>query len=150
MYKGSEPMKKLKTMTIGILLIGMFLATATLSFAVQDLKIGASSSATGSFEGSMGPRPHGNQTVGTISGTYKLRNHGGRFNGDWNITLQNNSVSGTMKGVFARHFIFGKIIVAGTGRTMQIVGFLRVNNETFAGRFMAPVGPALYFWGTYT
>lgn len=136
-------------MMIGILLISMFLATTT-SFAVQDLKTGALPSKTGSFEGSLGPRPHGNQTVGTISGTYEHRTHGGRFNGDWNLSYQNISASGTMKGRFARHIIIGRITITETNRTLPIVGFLRVNNETFSGRVMAPVGPALYFWGTYT
>ena len=143
-------MKKLKTMTLVILLIGMFLATTIPSFAVQNLNHNAVLLTTGSFEGNLGPRPHGNKTVGTFSGTYEVRARGGRFTGDWDLSFQNKSASGTMKGVFARHFIFGRITVAETNKRAPIVGFLRANNETIVGRVMAPVGPALYFWGSYT
>jgi hypothetical protein len=143
-------MKKLRTMMIGILLIGMFLATMSPSFAVQDLKTSVLPSTTGSFEGNIGPRPHGNQTVGAFSGTYELRNRGGRFTGDWNVVLQNKNASGTMRGLFARHFVIGRMTIVGVNRTIPIVGFLRVINETFTGRAMAPIGPALYFWGTFT
>jgi hypothetical protein len=104
----------------------------------------------GSFEGSIGPRPHGNQTVGNISGTYAARNRGGRFNGEWEISIQNTSKSGTMRGAFMRIFILGRATIDGVNRTIPIVGFMRSTNGTFVGRFMAPVGPALYFWGTYT
>jgi hypothetical protein len=41
-------------------------------------------------------------------------------------------------------------MVNGTEKTLPIVGFIKVQNGQFIGRFMAPVGPALYFWGTYT
>jgi len=82
----------------------------------------------GSFEGSIGPRIHGNQTVGNISGTYELRNRGGRFNGEWAISFQNTSKSGSMRGVFQRIFILGRITIDAVNRTIPIVGFLRFTN----------------------
>jgi len=103
----------------------------------------------GSFEGSIGPRIHGNQTVGNISGTYELRNRGGRFNGEWAISFQNTSKSGTMRGAFLRIFLLGRIVIDDVNRTIPIVGFIRYTNGSFVGRCMAPRGPALYFWGTY-
>jgi len=130
--------------------MGISLTTAVPHVTVKNLSNDVTTATSGTFEGSIGPRIHGNKTVGTISGTYELRNRGGRFTGNWDITIQNKSASGTMRGVFARHFLFGKITIAETNRTMPIVGFLGVRNETFTGRFMAPVGPALYFWGTHS
>ena len=143
-------MKKIVVIIIGILVLGMSVIATIPSFAVQNLNNRTATATTGSFEGSMGPRPHGNKTVGSFSGTYELRSRGGRFTGDWNLSFQNKSASGTMKGMFARHFMFGRITITETNKKAPIVGFLRANNETFAGRVMAPVGPALYFWGTYT
>lgn len=110
----------------------------------------ATTSLLGSFEGSIGPRPRGNQTIGNISGTYELRNRGGRFNGECAITIQNTSKSGTMRGVFIRIFLFGKVTIDEENRTVPIVGFIRHINGSFVGRFMAPTGPTLYFWGTYS
>ncbi len=111
---------------------------------------GAVLTVAGSFEGSIGPRPHGNQTVGSITGSYELRNRGGRFNGNWSISVQNTSKSGTMRGAFVRIFFIGRVTIEGVNRTVPIIGFLRHVNGSFVGRFMAPVGPALYFWGTYS
>jgi hypothetical protein len=148
--KGSERMKKIFVMMIGILVSSISVTAAIPSFAVQNLNHNTVLLTTGSFEGNLGPRPHGNKTMGTFSGTYELRARGGRFTGDWNLSFQNKSASGTMKGVFARHFIFGRITVAETNKRAPIVGFLRANNETVVGRVMAPVGPALYYWGSYT
>jgi len=141
-------MKKVIIILIGVLLLSMSFAAA-LPYAL--VKNEAKTTArNGAFEGSIGPRPHGNQTVGSFSGTYHLRNRGGRFIGNWTISLQNFSASGTMRGFFARHIILGRISVSQDNRTLPVIGFLRANNDTFAGRAMAPVGPALYFWGTYT
>jgi hypothetical protein len=138
-------MKKVAVLMIGILIVAMSVTVPSL--AVQNINDQTTTATTGSFEGSLGPRPHGNKTVGTFSGTYELRVRGGRFTGDWNLSFQNKSASGTMKGVFAKHFMFGRITVTETNKRAPIVGFLRVNNETFVGRVMAPVGPALYYWG---
>jgi hypothetical protein len=102
-----------------------------------------------SFEGNFGPRIHGNQTIGNISGTYDLRNRGGRFNGEWAISFQNTSKSGTMRGAFMRRFILGRITIDSVNRTIPVIGFIRFTNGSFVGRCMAPMGLALYFWGTY-
>ncbi len=106
--------------------------------------------ATGTFVGSIGYRSGGNWTsVGAINGTYELRNRGGRFTGDWSIQLQNKSANGTMRGVFRPPFFFGRVDING-GRHAPIVGFLIARNNTFGGRFMAPIGPALYYKGNFT
>jgi hypothetical protein len=141
-------MKKITVLIIGILIVGMSVSATIPSLDVRTLNNKTVTAATGSFEGTLGPRTHGNTTVGTFSGTYELRNRGGRFTGDWNLSFQNKSASGTMRGVFAKHFMFGRITIAENNKKAPIVGFLRVNNETFVGRVMAPIGPALYFWGT--
>ena len=143
-------MKKIIVLVTGIFLLSMS-ATATISgLELQHSHTTTAIITTGSFSGTLGPRPHGNITVGTCNGTYNLRNRGGRFIGDWNLSFQNKSLSGTMKGLFLRHFIVGRITVAGTDRKAPIIGFLRARDGTFAGRAMAPVGPALFFWGTYS
>ena len=103
----------------------------------------------GSFQGSIGPRPHGNQTVGNISGSFTLRDRAGRFEGIWDISIQNTSRSGTIRGAFRRIVVIGRVTVDEVNRTIPIVGFIRIINGSFVGRFMAPRGPALYFWGTY-
>ena len=102
---------------------------------------------SGSFNGSIGPRPHSNLTIGTISGTYQMRNRGGQFVGEWNVFYQNVSKTGTMRGMFLRFFVIGRITVNEMNRTLPIVGFIRFTNDSFMGRCMAPRGPALYFWG---
>lgn len=105
----------------------------------------------GTYNGSIGLRRPNNATeLGTISGTYMMRQRGGHFLGEW--TLRNDTQSGIMKGIFTKHFLIGKIsaLINGTNRTLPIIGFLKFSNNEFVGRFMAPVGPALYFWGTYT
>jgi hypothetical protein len=109
----------------------------------------ATTALAGSFQGSIGPRAHGNQTVGNISGTYTLRNRAGRFNGTWDISIQNTSRSGTIRGAFRRVFFIGRAVVDEVNRTIPVIGFIRYANGSFVGRFMAPRGPALYFWGTY-
>ncbi|MBN1861554.1 MAG: carboxypeptidase regulatory-like domain-containing protein [Candidatus Thermoplasmatota archaeon] len=103
---------------------------------------------SGSFNGSMGPRLHSNLTVGTIWGTYQMRNRGGRFTGEWNVFYQNVSKTGTMRGMFLRFFVIGRITIDEMNRTLPIIGFIRFTNGSFVGRCMAPRGPALYFWGT--
>lgn len=143
-------MKRICVMLLGVLMIGISMASAIPSFAVQDLHHDIALATAGSFEGSLGPRLNGNKTVGTFSGTYELRARGGRFTGDWNLSFQNKSATGTMKGIFTRHFIFGRLTITETNKRAPIVGFLRINNETIVGRVMAPVGPALYYWGSIT
>lgn len=105
---------------------------------------------TGTFEGNIGYKRQGQNAtiVGTISGTYEMRNRSGRFTGDW--ATENRT--GTFRGGFGRQILLGRIsaMVNGTERTLPIVGFIRVQDNQFIGRFMAPVGPALYFWGNYT
>jgi hypothetical protein len=103
---------------------------------------------SGSFTGSIGPRLHSNLTIGTILGTYHMRNRGGRFSGEWNVFYQNVSKTGTMRGMFSRFFVIGRITIDGMNRTLPIVGFIRFTNGSFRGRGMAPRGPALFFWGT--
>jgi hypothetical protein len=105
---------------------------------------------TGEFDGNIGYKlPDQNATIaGTISGTYEIRDKGGIFSGD----LATKNKTGTFKGVFGKNILIGKIatLVDGTEKSLPIVGFYGVKNGQFIGRFMAPVGPALYFWGNYT
>lgn len=105
----------------------------------------------GTFSGYIGiPRQQDPIVMGTISGTYQLRNRGGVFNGDWAIDYQNRSGAGTVHGWFGRHILLGRI--SGENRTLPIIGFIGFNTTSheFIGRAMSFVGPALYFWGTYT
>jgi hypothetical protein len=143
-------MKKIIVIILCILMSSISVTAAIPTITVQHLYDKNELMTTGSFSADLGPRPYGNKTVGTLSGTYELRARGGRFTGDWNLSFQNKSATGTIKGVFAKHFIFGRITVTETNRKAPIVGFLRVNNESIVGRVMAPVGPALYYWGSYT
>ena len=143
-------MKKTVVILIGLLLLGISVTATIPSFAVQNMSTQTSATTSGTFQGSIGPRPQGNKTIGFFSGTYELRSRGGRFTGDWDLSFQNKSASGKVNGIFTRQFIFGRITISETNKKAPIVGFLRANNETIVGRVMAPVGPALYFWGTYT
>lgn len=138
-------MKNLTPLAICLMLVSIPLATAATTLHPQTQILAP----TGAYEGSIGYRGGGGNwtSVGAINGTYELRNKGGRFIGDWSIQLQNKSMNGTMRGFFHPPFMFGHIDT--TGHHAPIVGFLMAKNNTFAGRFMAPVGPALYFKGTY-
>jgi len=147
--KGGYEMKKI--LTIGLCLI--FLGVSTAVVASERLQQNIQRMpllSDGTFEANIGyKRPNQNATiVGTMNGTYTMRNRGGRFTGDW--ATENNT--GTMRGVFGRHFLVGRVsaLINGTEKSLPIVGFLKAQNYSFIGRFMAPVGPALYFWGTYT
>jgi hypothetical protein len=104
----------------------------------------------GIFDANIGYKRQGQNAtiVGTMNGTYELRTRGGRFIGDWSTENR----TGTLRGIFGRHLLVGRIstMINGTQRSLPIVGFLRAYNNTLLGRFMAPIGPALYFWGTYT
>jgi hypothetical protein len=140
--------KKIAIISI-CLFLGVSIATATPGLTQQIIQK-MPLTQTGTFEGNIGyKRQSQNATiVGTMSGTYELRNRSGIFTGDW-IT---ENRTGTFRGVFGRNILIGKIttLVNGTEKSLPIVGFYGGRNGQFIGRFMAPVGPALYFWGNYT
>ena len=142
-------MKKIITVSLCLLFIGISVAAAEsglTSPTTQTLPLAQN----GTFEGRIGYKRQGQNAtiVGTLNGTYVMRARGGRFTGDW--ATENRT--GTLRGAFGRHYLVGRIstMVNGTERSLPIVGFLRAQNNSFVGRFMAPVGPALYFWGDYT
>lgn len=142
-------MKKKLLMISLCLLIGVSIAAAAPRIPQQTTDTIVLDS-TGTFDGNIGYKwQDQNATiVGTISGTYEIRNRGGLFIGDW-VTVNR---TGNFKGVFGRNILIGKItiLVNGTEKVLPIVGFYGSRNGQFIGRFMAPVGPALYFWGNYT
>lgn len=132
------------------LLIGVSIVAATPIFPQKTTQI-TILDPTGTFDGNIGYKRQGqNATIlGTMSGAYELRTKGGIFTGDF--VLKNRT--GTFQGVFGRNILIGKIttLVNGTEKSLPIVGFYGNNqNGQFIGRFMAPVGPALYFWGQYS
>lgn len=142
-------MKKILTFSLCLLFLGVTAAAAAPALTPQVTNT-TPTFAGGTFVGNIGYKRQGENAtiVGTINGTYEMRARGGRFMGDW-VT---NNRSGTVRGGFARHFLIGRVtlMVNGSERTVPIVGFLRAVDGQFIGRFMAPVGPALYFWGDYT
>jgi hypothetical protein len=142
-------MKKIAIISLCLLFLGVSVTVATPGVThqtIQKMPI----TQTGTFNGNIGYKRQGQNAtiVGTVSGTYELRNRSGRFTGDW--AMKNRT--GTFKGRFGRHILIGKItaLVNGTEKSLPIVGFIGGKNSQFIGRFMAPVGPALYFWGHYT
>ncbi len=143
-------MKKITIIGLCFLFLGVSLASATPDMTQQHLQL-FTVDPTGTFQGTIGipeHQGHNETIVGTINGSYWLRTRGGRFTSDW----QTENRTGTIRGAFGRHLLIGRIstMVNGTERSLPIVGFLKAQNYSFIGRFMAPVGPALYFWGTYT
>ena len=142
-------MKKIITVSLCLLFIGVSVAAAESGLTSQTTQT-LPLAQNGTFEGSIGYKRQGQNAtmVGTLNGTYVMRARGGRFTGDW--ATENRT--GTLRGAFGRHYLVGRIstMVNGTERSLPIVGFLRAQNNSFMGRFMAPVGPALYFWGEYT
>jgi hypothetical protein len=141
-------MKKIMTISLCLLFLGVSIAVAAPGLTQQTIQT-TTLDPTGTFNGVVSPQRGPNATiVGTISGNYTLRNRGGRFTGDW--ATENRT--GTFRGGFGRHIVIGRmtILVNGTERTLPIVGFIKAQDGQFAGRFMAPVGPALYFRGDYT
>lgn len=141
-------MKKIALVGICLLLLGVSIAAAAPGQKYQAPQT-TTLDPTGTFDGSVGYRRADNTTiVGTITGTYEMRNRGGRFTGEW----ATENYTGTMKARFGRHILVGKIstMVNGTEKSLPIVGFIGAKDGQFLGRFMAPIGPALYFWGTYT
>ncbi len=141
-------MKKLAIIGICILFIGVTIAAATPTLTKNASPVTLNS--TGAFQANIGYKRQGQNAtvVGTMNGTYEMRARGGRFIGNW----YTENRTGTIRGGFLRHFLIGRItiLVNETERTLPIVGFLRAQDGQLIGRFMAPVGPALYFWGDYT
>jgi len=140
-----------KIITIGLcLLFAVVSVVAAAPGITQQKTLPIPLDPDGTFEANIGyRRPGQNATiVGTMNGTYEMRARGGRFIGDW--FTENRT--GTLRGGFTRHFLIGRItiLVNETERTLPIIGFLRAQDGQLLGRFMAPVGPALYFWGAYT
>ena len=131
------------------LLLGVSIAAAA-PHITQQITQTTTLNLTGEFDGKIGYKlPDQDATiVGTISGTYEIRDKGGIFSGDW----ATDNRTGTFRGVFGKNILIGKIatLVDGTEKSLPIVGFYRGKNGQFIGRFMAPVGPALYCWGNYT
>ncbi|DAC72908.1 MAG TPA: hypothetical protein DSN98_02800 [Thermoplasmata archaeon] len=141
-------MKKIMTISLCLLFIGVSIAAAAPGLTQQTTQT-MPLVPTGTFSGVVSPRRGPNATVvGTISGNYTLRNRGGRFTGDW--ATENRT--GTIRGGFGKHILIGRIsiLVNGTEKSLPIVGFIKAQDGQFVGRFMAPVGPALYFWGDFT
>jgi len=140
--------KKIATISL-YLILGVLISTAAPSFT-QQITQATTLNLTGEFDGNIGYKlPDQEATiVGTISGTYEIRDKGGIFSGDW----ATDNRTGTFGGVFGKNILIGKIatLVDGTEKSLPIVGFYREKNGQFIGRFMAPVGPALYCWGNYT
>ena len=139
--------KFLATYTIFVLLLSMSLATAVQPI-IKDARL---IEPDGSFSGYIGIPKQDPVIMGNISGVYKLLNRGGGFNASWDIDYKNFSGSGTVRGIFGKNILLGKLSAEGYNKTMPIIGFIKfdVNNQTFIGRAMSYVGPALYFWGTY-
>lgn len=142
-------MKKIMALSLCLLFMGVSVAVAAPGLTSQPTQT-LPLAQNGTFEGNIGYKRQGQNAtiVGTMNGTYLMRARGGRFTGDW--ATENRT--GDLRGAFGRHLLVGRItiMVNGTERSLPIVGFLRAQNNSFIGRFMAPVGPALYFWGDYT
>jgi hypothetical protein len=140
-----DNMKKIMIVGICLLFIGVSFAAAVPGIKQQTVRLGTS----GAFDGNIGYKRQGQNAtiVGTITGTYEMKNRGGRFTGDWATA----NYSGTLKGRFGKHLLIGKVsaMINGTEKSLPIIGFIGAKDSQFLGRFMAPVGPALYFWGTY-
>jgi hypothetical protein len=139
-------MKKIAIIGLCLVLLSVSITAAKPGFSQQTTQT-LPLDPTGDFQGNVGYKRQGQNAtiVGTISGTYATRNRGVRFTGDW--ATENRT--GTFKGVCGRHILLGRItlMVNGTERTLPIIGFIRIQDGQFLGRFMAPIGPALYFWG---
>jgi hypothetical protein len=142
-------MKKIIIVSLCLLFIGVSVAVAAPGLTSQTTKT-LPLAQNGTFEGSISYKRQGQNAtiVGIMNGTYLMRARGGRFTGDW----QTENRTGTLRGGFGKHILIGRItlMVNGTERTVPIVGFLKAQDGQFIGRFIAPVGPALYFWGDYT
>lgn len=101
---------------------------------------------TGEISASIGYRNSEDwQEVASMQGNYKLGERAGFFHAD----VIGSERVGQISGYFGRNMIIGRI--SGEQGRLPIIGFIRINqqNNTFVGRAMAPVGPALYFVGTF-
>ena len=142
-------MKKLLAIMSLFIILGAMSGTGISITQHKILPITASNE-TGTFDGEIGYlRDKEWVSVGDISGTYELKARAGIINGQWNIPEKD--VSGTMRVIFAKHFLIGRVTFDETGKRAPIVGFIGFKEEIkeFGGRFMSIVGPALYFKGTY-
>ena len=141
-------MKKL----LAIFVIFVFLGTVSVS-AVSTISTEKKITKTGTFKGEIGYSESSEwKKVGELSGTYAQKNKYHAFTGDWEITVgQYAGTTGTMKGIFAKNILYGKITISESGKQAPIIGFIGFKKDTaqFGGRFMSVVGPALYFKGTY-
>jgi hypothetical protein len=143
-------MKKLSIIVICVLFASISIATA-MPFSIEKIQTPKILAQNGTFDGTIGYRAYGNWIdVGTINGTYEQKVRSYRFNGAWTIQRQNQTFTGTMRGIFRRHILIGRVTVEGYNRALPIIGFIGFREGNFIGRFMAPIGPALYFKGTYT
>ena len=105
---------------------------------------------TGEFTGEIGYPDQDREepvVVGSISGTFKIGRRGGYFHGV--VVSEDRSKSGEFRGVFRQRIMIGR--VTGEQGSLPFVGFIgfRQDDQQFGGRYMAPVGAALYFWGDY-
>ena len=135
------------TCTIIVLFLSMSLVTAVQPI-MKDARL---IEPDGSFSGYIGIPKQDPVIMGNISGVYKLRNRGGGFNASWDIDYKNFSGTGSVRGIFGKNILLGKLSAEGYNKTIPIIGFIKFNadNQTFIGRAMSYVGPVLYFWGTY-
>ena len=126
------------------------------TIVVEEQEQTADENWTGEFEAEFGiERPDlPNWTaLGSITGYYKSglgrRGRLSFFAGEW-ISYEENH-SGTVRGIFGRFLLLGRITIDQPGRdiSLPILGFIKAEDEEVIGRIMAPVGPALYFTGTY-
>ena len=105
---------------------------------------------TGEFTGEIGYPDRESEepiVVGQISGTFNIGRRGGYFEGF--VVSEDRSKSGEFRGVFRQRIMIGR--VSGDKGSLPFVGFIgfRKDDQQFGGRYMAPVGAALYFWGEY-
>jgi len=142
-------MKKIMSIcAIFILLLSMSMVSAVQPI-IKDAKL---VEPDGIFSGYIGiPKQQDPIIMGNISGVYKLGNRGGAFNASWDIEYKNFSGTGTLLGFFGKNILLGKLSAEGYNKTLPIIGFIGFDksNQTFIGRAMSVIGPALYFWGTY-
>ena len=143
-------MKKITIVSICLLLVGVSIAGATSETNQQVQKTPILT--MGTFNANLSKQiPGPNATiVGTVNGSYNGTQNRGRFMGTWYVGNQ----TGTFKGGYRKIFFIGLVraMVNGSVRNIPIIGFIRIvpTDHIIKGRFMAPVGPALYFKGTYT
>ncbi len=142
-------MKKLFAILSIIIFLGTISATA-IPISVHKLIETTDAGETGTFEGEIGYIQKKEWiSIGEISGTYELKTRVGIIDGEWILT--DKGISGTMKVLFTKRFLIGRITIDETGKKAPIIGFIGFKEETkqFGGRFMSLIGPAPYFQGTY-